>query len=1127
MGHAKMQLAQSIVRCQPRIRFDLVQEGNRITGSIPPMSGAMSLMSFTAGSNRLTGPIPPDWWQLPALQIFSLAGNSLTGSIPAAAYASVIASANNAFQTIDFSNNQLTGTIPMGLISQPIREIGLSSNKLSGDLSVLKPMFNINRVRVDSNNLSGIIPSFLSNQLSIFSARSCSLTGTLPAGLLSQKGLSVLLLSQNTLSGPLPSQLSSTWQQLSNLDITASGLTHDPAAGTNSRGENLPEWLAFNRDDGLNPSSVQNLRCYAINSSLLLLSSAFVPPSYFLYQDCVCTDGYTLQRNTTNGSVSCAVSTRVAASVIALAAAVSGLVVLLLLLSYLFVTRTRWLTAAAAWKKRHSAPGKWVALVGTDIEGSTALYEWSQDIMQEAQDIHDSLLRSELSACFGYESATEGDSFQVAFHEVADAAQWALRVQQKLLVAPWSMALLQHPAASIKHVPSSAGQQSDSKQKQETILFRGLRIRMAIVYGKVDQIKVNKVSGRKEYIGDLQSQLLATLNIGHGGQILLSSSAYEGIITMRSQIAQGVAAVPDIDKLATLSRGPSTDLRQKSQSAAHPSLGLKSFIWRSAVGDEPPMQSISKPAGPEGTAVGPVQDSRIFSITDLSPLLRTRGKSETVPGLGCSRQTCESITIIDMGLHELPEWELPEQILQLTVPGLVERAAILPELQSCNHVGPGYFDAPQANGVLGRCRALDPLQPMTMVFCSMQGCKSMKAANAGAFERAMSIFEICMRTCLTKCAGYECQSGNGDCMLAFEAPARAAFFCILLQEILIDFPWDLQILKLPGCQPQFGPANELLQAGPGVSIGLYQGLPSRVEPHRTSGRADYFGPFVNRCARLCHAVSQSGQVVTDANTAEAILGMLTGSVAPNLSLAPATEDSDSCSRASSLAPPQQLLSHSSKRRTNMSRMSVELMHTGVPAPPIAILPGRKLSKMTSMPTLPSTRRPDFGEGRLAATSDHVALDLAVHQLPTQMVRVPGSPERQSSGQESVPSRLAEAPRAPIIPAVAAAIATSYFSELGLDDVPQIDVHHIGKVQLKGLSTALDVVHMSSKRLSQRKFISPSLSSKASFTGAGRGHVCSVLPPLGLGKGTSPSHGSKAEEVASVLIARDRRRLSQL
>lgn len=51
-----------------------------------------------------------------------------------------------------------------------------------------------------------------------------------------------------------------------------------------------------------------------------------------------------------------------------------------------------------AWKDEvvRLPAGKMVALVGTDIEGSTALYEWSQDIMQEAQDIHDSLLRAEM-----------------------------------------------------------------------------------------------------------------------------------------------------------------------------------------------------------------------------------------------------------------------------------------------------------------------------------------------------------------------------------------------------------------------------------------------------------------------------------------------------------------------------------------------------------------------------------------------------------------------------------------------------------------------------------------------------------------------------------------------------------
>ena len=53
------------------------------------------------------------------------------------------------------------------------------------------------------------------------------------------------------------------------------------------------------------------------------------------------------------------------------------------------------------------------------------------------------------------------------------------------------------------------------------------------------------------------------------------------------------------------------------------------------------------------------------------------------------RQPSPSIVVIDMGLHELPDWEMPEQVLQLTVPGLLERAALLPDLQSCNHVGPG------------------------------------------------------------------------------------------------------------------------------------------------------------------------------------------------------------------------------------------------------------------------------------------------------------------------------------------------------------------------------------------------------------------------------------------------------
>ncbi len=72
-------------------------------------------------------------------------------------------------------------------------------------------------------------------------------------------------------------------------------------------------------------------------------------------------------------------------------------------------------------------------------------------------------------------------------------------------------------------------------------------------------LQVNKVSGRREYVGDLQAQLMAILSAGHGGQILLSSAAHDGIATMRATIAQSVSAHPDYDKLSSFSRGPSQD----------------------------------------------------------------------------------------------------------------------------------------------------------------------------------------------------------------------------------------------------------------------------------------------------------------------------------------------------------------------------------------------------------------------------------------------------------------------------------------------------------------------------------------------------------------------------------------
>ena len=80
---------------------------------------------------------------------------------------------------------------------------------------------------------------------------------------------------------------------------------------------------------------------------------------------------------------------------------------------------------------------------------------------------------------------------------------------------------------------------------------------------------------------------------------------------------------------------------------------------------------------------------------------------------------------------------------------------------------------------------------------------------------------------------------------------------------MLDIPWDHDVMSLSPCLPKTDPKlapshqNFMFFAGPRVRMGIYEGKPIRVVPHTTSGRADYFGPFVNRCMLNTHLKVQS------------------------------------------------------------------------------------------------------------------------------------------------------------------------------------------------------------------------------------------------------------------------------
>ena len=59
-------------------------------------------------------------------------------------------------------------------------------------------------------------------------------------------------------------------------------------------------------------------------------------------------------------------------------------------------------------------------------------------------------------------------------------------------------------------------------------------------------------------------------------------------------------------------------------------------------------------------------------------------------------------------------------------------------------------------------------------------------------------------------------------------------------------------------------------------MGIYEGTPTSVCPHTTSGRCDYWGPFVNRAARFANSAARGGQVLAPAAVGHALIQALTG-----------------------------------------------------------------------------------------------------------------------------------------------------------------------------------------------------------------------------------------------------------
>ena len=152
-------------------------------------------------------------------------------------------------------------------------------------------------------------------------------------------------------------------------------------------------------------------------------------------------------------------------------------------------------------------PSGEVALVFTDVAGSTVLWNSAPEAMRHALFAHNALLRRVLRENGGYEVKTEGDSFMIAFASALDGLRFCVEAQQALYAHAWAADLL-------SEAPAEQGEQ-----------MRGLRVRMGLHMGMV-QSQPDPTTGRIDYFGPTVNEAARIEGLARGGQILASDVAW-------------------------------------------------------------------------------------------------------------------------------------------------------------------------------------------------------------------------------------------------------------------------------------------------------------------------------------------------------------------------------------------------------------------------------------------------------------------------------------------------------------------------------------------------------------------------------------------------------------------------
>jgi class 3 adenylate cyclase len=157
-----------------------------------------------------------------------------------------------------------------------------------------------------------------------------------------------------------------------------------------------------------------------------------------------------------------------------------------------------------------------------------------------------------------------------------------------------------------------------------------------------------------------------------------------------------------------------------------------------------------------------------------------------------------------------------------------------------------------------------PEGEVSFVFTDVQSSTKLWETVPEAMNASLQRHDQILRQLLKNFRGYEVKTEGDAFMVTFFSPIDAVRWCLAAQKALLEANWPEELLKLPAASQEFhfdpqSNTSTPIFNGIRVRMGVHCGSPAcRRNP--TTGRMDYFGPVVNRSARVADS-AHGGQII--------------------------------------------------------------------------------------------------------------------------------------------------------------------------------------------------------------------------------------------------------------------------